>query len=79
MANNRYFIKCSCGEQFYLSKSLGDGMYRGDAPFPDGSMHKWMWEHLMDCPHPAAKINPLLGPEWAAGEIFKIVTEYDPK
>lgn len=40
--------------------------------------YDWMWEHLMGCEHPNAECDPVLGPEWAAGEVFKVVTEYEP-
>jgi hypothetical protein len=38
-------------------------------------IYEWMWEHLMDCPHPDATEPDSLGPEWVSGEIFKVVTE----
>ena len=27
MANQRYYLKCKCGETLYIGKSLGDGIY----------------------------------------------------
>jgi hypothetical protein len=32
MANNRMYLKCSCGERAYLGKRMGDGYY-----FQDGA------------------------------------------
>ena len=75
MANNRYYMQCKCGTQFYIGKSLGQGIYHGQLGSPDmwttpeeylAELHKFMWEHLIDC----------YGDEWIGGEIFKVVTEY---
>ncbi len=29
MANNRMYLKCSCGETCYIGKRMGDGYYLG--------------------------------------------------
>jgi len=63
MANNRYYMQCPCGEQRYLGKSIGSGIY--DSPTAE-DLQDWMWEHLIDCHKD----------EWVGGEIFKVVTEY---
>jgi hypothetical protein len=80
MANNRYYLYCDCGEKLYLGKSLGDGIYTWRDPGEDQvKTFSWMWEHLMDCKHPNATGPDSLGPEWVSGEIFKVLTEGDPR
>lgn len=49
MANNRMWLRCPCGAQFHLAKSLGVGWYV--PPFHQGDMEAhltgWFCEHMV--------------------------------
>jgi hypothetical protein len=72
-------MKCDCGEQFYVGKSLGDGLYntREEPSELLEDMYDWMWEHLMGCEHPHASAPESLSREWVGGQVFTVVTEYE--
>lgn len=71
---------CDCGATHYVGKSLGEGIYSSTPPGKVmESLHEWMWEHLIECDHPNATYTRPLGREWAKGEVFKVVTEYDDR
>ena len=78
MANNRYYLYCDCGSVCYVGKSTGNGVFAVADDILD-LMHEWMWKHIIYCEHALAPRHPVLGPEWATGEIFKVLTEGDER
>lgn len=79
MANNRYFLLCPCSAVCYIGKSLGQGMYhtRDDSHAFLEEIYEWMWEHFM-ANHAGLDVDAA-GREFVAGEIFKVITEYDDR
>lgn len=89
MANNRYYLHCPCGENRYLGKSMGSGIY-GPGSFTQSlednnqesadllfGIYEWMWEHFI-ANHAKLSVDAA-GPEWVKGEILKVLTEYDER
>lgn len=79
VANNRYFLLCPCGGTQYIGKSLGRGIYhtRDSSHEFLEEVYEWMWDHFMEN-HAGLEVNEA-GKEWVAGEIFKVITEYDDR
>lgn len=77
MANQRYYLRCKCGELKFMGKSLGRGIYNTSedkVKFLE-NIYEWMWKHIWSCVDPAG--GP--GPEWSRDRFFEVVGEYDSR